>query len=96
METFYHPSYAAKVQTVKPGQPTFIRTRRREENRHNEPCDRIQASALLHAIDNLLCCIRLHASALSASPEARQIANEILVASRQLETNVNQLASLVR
>jgi hypothetical protein len=96
VEKVHHQSYTAKVQPVKPGQPGFIRRQGREVKPRSDTCDWIQASVLVHAIDNLICCIRLHASALSANPQARQMANEILIASREVETKVKQLASFVK
>jgi hypothetical protein len=54
----------------------------------------VQVSLLVHEINNLICCIRMHASSLSVESDLRESVNEIIEASRQIETRVMTLASL--
>jgi hypothetical protein len=56
--------------------------------------DRDQISVLQHAIDNMICSIRMHASILSSEPRFHETAREILTASHHIEASVRSLVSL--
>jgi len=54
-----------------------------------------QASWLVHEINNLLCSIRLQATSLLAESQHCEVAQEILVANRQIERHVLSLAGML-
>lgn len=58
-----------------------------------EHCRR-QASALVHGINNQLCCIRLHASCLAKQPKLHHIALDIIAASDEIKFQVVRLAAM--
>jgi hypothetical protein len=50
--------------------------------------------SLVHEINNMICSIRMHADCVSQEPRFHDSAHEILMASRQIETRVQDLAAL--
>lgn len=62
----------------------------------NASSKRDQAALHQHRINNFLCSIRFRAHELAAQEELREAAADILSASRQIETEMQKLASLAK
>jgi len=49
---------------------------------------------ILHAVNNLFCCIRLHADAMQSDPKSKKAGQDLFEVSRELEKQVNKMIVL--
>ena len=52
-------------------------------------------ASIVHAVNNLFCCIRLHADAMRCEPRSQKAGQDLFNTSRELERQVKKLVVLI-